>query len=553
MRLTDFLLHNLPGELPADHVRQWIPGGYLGTAATIERMREFTTKYKRDFNIRKLAAKIIKNCPAKDYYCYAKALYEFCRDRIKYAYDPHMVELVESPLRVLEAGIADCDSICVLLASLNESIGLKTRFRTIKADRKRPDDFSHVYCVVRVPQSRYSQTHIAGWIAEDATLPDKQFGWEPSGPQVLGFKDWAASKDKDGEDENGVGGLSAMNVPNIAGAPAVDGPAGEVSAQLEVDRLCRDLNCRMAAVLRKGLEYASPERARAIVIGVTQVTAAAAAPVPVAARLQSVRNGYAYWTDVIDKTSGSLPDLVSQPMLSGYAPMAGLGATEEQNRSWINSYLAQVGDRLSRLNSQNAKSYYPTEMAKIESLLAQMRQEAVYGDPDLDKRERTIYRQYKEAVNLSVFVAQQLYNIGKRVDQPKDPEDLKYKGPEEYGGGFFGSLVKAVKNIFTPSDTHEITATYPKQAPVLEPAKPDLTITYTPKKTPTGLPEEQIKVDGGKLAPANGVTSWVPVLLVLGVVGAGLWYRSRQAEITMPKRVAGANPRRRRRGRSKWR
>lgn len=172
----------LPSTLPADHRRVAIQAGPAGTEQTIAQMRAMVSQYKRDINVRQLAGQIVRFCASKDYFCYASALHQFCRDKIRYAFDPNKVELVESPLHVIKNGVADCDSICVCFASLAENLGLRTRFVTIKADASRPDEFSHVYAKVLVPQSRFSRRPNAwGWFGVDCTMPDKPFGWEPPG------------------------------------------------------------------------------------------------------------------------------------------------------------------------------------------------------------------------------------------------------------------------------------------------------------------------------------------------------------------------------------
>jgi len=178
-------LRSLSSPLPANHVRTWIPGGYLGTAATISKMRDLVTQGKRDFRVRKALGRIVRGCPSKDYHCYAKAIHAFCRDEIRYVFDPQNVELVESPWSILESGIADCDSICVLAAALYEQAGFPTRFVTIKADGKKPDTFSHVFVEVKVPGK--------GWMGSDCTQPGRDFGWSP--PASYPRKEWPGSKD----------------------------------------------------------------------------------------------------------------------------------------------------------------------------------------------------------------------------------------------------------------------------------------------------------------------------------------------------------------------
>jgi hypothetical protein len=192
--------------LPEGHTRSWIPTGPEGTAQTIEPMQRLVTqaklelmqgevtRAKRVYRLRKTIRQIIDSCPPKDYYCYAQKLYEFCRDQIKYAFDPNGVELIEHPEHVLESGLADCDSNVILLATMYEAIGLPSRFVTVKGDPKHPDEYSHVYLQVKIPRH--------GWVGADPIMPDKEFGWEPD--LSLPRKTWPASLDKVPGDEDGT-------------------------------------------------------------------------------------------------------------------------------------------------------------------------------------------------------------------------------------------------------------------------------------------------------------------------------------------------------------
>lgn len=199
-----FSLASLPAKLPAGHVRQMISSGPAGTAQTIRRMAGLVTHGKRDFRIRTLAGQIIKNCQQKDYPCYGKSLYEWCRDQIKYVWDPNGVELIEEPWKIVESGVADCDSIVVLLASLAESCGFPCKFVTIKSDPMNPNEYTHVYLKMKVPPM--------GWVAADPTMHEKSFGWEP--PDSFVKTEWNASDDPpEGGDPN-----DGMNIPQLPDA-----------------------------------------------------------------------------------------------------------------------------------------------------------------------------------------------------------------------------------------------------------------------------------------------------------------------------------------------
>jgi len=207
----NFGLSRIPVPLPRDHKRELIAGGNAGTAQTIARMRDLVTQGKRDFRLRIAVGKLLQECSPKNYSCYAKAVYNFCTHQIKYVFDPSGVELIEAPYRILESGVADCDSIVVLAAAMLESIGLPCRFVTVKANRATPNEFSHVYLQTQIPHE--------GWVGLDCTMPDKAFGWEP--PAEFPRKTWPASRDKtETRETDAMAGLG-MDVPYVEHAKGV--------------------------------------------------------------------------------------------------------------------------------------------------------------------------------------------------------------------------------------------------------------------------------------------------------------------------------------------
>jgi hypothetical protein len=198
-------LLSLKSDLPSGTVRKSIPEGMAGTEATLDEMRKCVDQGKRDPRIRELAGKIISGEDEKDYEGYARAIHNWIRSNIKYAFDPAGVETLEWPARILDIKIADCDSSAILNAALNESIGLESRFRAIKANRNNQNEFSHIWSEVYIPQK--------GWMASDCTMP-KGFGWRP--PDHYGAKNWPASHDRyenhDGDHMASLQGLSAVSM-----------------------------------------------------------------------------------------------------------------------------------------------------------------------------------------------------------------------------------------------------------------------------------------------------------------------------------------------------
>ena len=80
---------------------------------------------KNDAQIKFAANMIVsRSCNNENTVCYAKALYYFVRDEIKYVSDPLGKEYIESPKIVLKTGTADCESGSLLLLNMMENIGV---------------------------------------------------------------------------------------------------------------------------------------------------------------------------------------------------------------------------------------------------------------------------------------------------------------------------------------------------------------------------------------------------------------------------------------------
>lgn len=188
---TTEVLSPIGRALPSGTTRHVIADGIKGTAQTIKMMQDLVNAGKRDNDIRALVGSILnpadgkRPVDSKDYYNYGRVLYEWVRDNILYAYDPHMVEYLEKPSIILKNRIGDCDSMDILLCSMFEQVGLQSQFVTIKADASRPDEYTHVYTRVMIPK--------LGWVVADPIMPGKWFGWEPPFPN--GRRYWAATTD----------------------------------------------------------------------------------------------------------------------------------------------------------------------------------------------------------------------------------------------------------------------------------------------------------------------------------------------------------------------
>lgn len=146
-------------------------GGARFTEKTLTAMRKLVYDGQHDPSIVRAARTIIQGCPAKDYYCEASTIFQWFKSNIRYVRDPQNCEWVQGPVVTLREGASDCDCGAVALAALYGAIGLPSGFEAIKADRSHPNEFSHVYAIVKTPR---------GWRAADWTVPESTFGWRPT-------------------------------------------------------------------------------------------------------------------------------------------------------------------------------------------------------------------------------------------------------------------------------------------------------------------------------------------------------------------------------------
>lgn len=147
---------------------QKIPDGPEGVHQTLKLMRRLVLNGRKDFSIRRLAARLVENRDSKDFVGEVKDLHRYVRDRIRYLKDIREIETVATPVRTLEFGQGDCDDKAVLLAALLEAIGHRTRFVAIGFD---PNHFEHVLVETKIANH---------WVALETTEP-VEMGWYPPG------------------------------------------------------------------------------------------------------------------------------------------------------------------------------------------------------------------------------------------------------------------------------------------------------------------------------------------------------------------------------------
>lgn len=121
--------------------------------------------------IRDIAVKIsTESCVDKGKICNAKALYYFVRDNINYISDPKDFEYIETIRETLLTGGGDCESGVLLLASLEEAIGIDAQLVFIPG---------HVLTRIKLPEARKSYKLEGDWVYLDWTCKQCDFGETP--------------------------------------------------------------------------------------------------------------------------------------------------------------------------------------------------------------------------------------------------------------------------------------------------------------------------------------------------------------------------------------
>ncbi len=110
-----------------------LPDGLAGVRRTLQIMARFVRAGRLHLNVRLAAVQIVEeaNVPQRDRAGIIRALHSFVRDNIRYVNDIRGVETLQTPERTLELRAGDCDDKSILLSSLLEALGFKTRFHAV--------------------------------------------------------------------------------------------------------------------------------------------------------------------------------------------------------------------------------------------------------------------------------------------------------------------------------------------------------------------------------------------------------------------------------------
>lgn len=195
-----------------------IGDGDQATADTIYYMRDFAIRGARDVIVRLMMLEIMDRygVRGRDHRAICEAVFEWSQSKrsqdadterrasrgFKFVNDGLHVERVEEPwISLCVTGAGDCNSVhATSIAAMLMSVGIPCKFRTIGVDKRRPNQFSHVYCVA-MPRGQD--------LAMDTSVPFSTPGFEVSPDKVFKKKDWAITPGSVVEDDWGLGsGLS---------------------------------------------------------------------------------------------------------------------------------------------------------------------------------------------------------------------------------------------------------------------------------------------------------------------------------------------------------
>ncbi len=118
--------------------------------------------------IKKVADKIIAlSCKETHRVCIAKAMFYFVQQNFKYVNDPLVYEYYKTPQEAFHSSVGDCDDSSILLSSLLQSVGFRTRFVFVPG---------HVYVQVYLPEATPRYKDAENWVDMDATCVGCGFG-----------------------------------------------------------------------------------------------------------------------------------------------------------------------------------------------------------------------------------------------------------------------------------------------------------------------------------------------------------------------------------------
>lgn len=142
----------------------------------LQKMKAIVHSFKTNPQIRGYAAFLIRGCNPTDQICHINKIFRFVSDQIAYMSDPHGTDYFSTPFETLQVRAGDCDCKAILLATLLEACGNKTRFVMIP---------NHVFMEVAINHSNIHkvptywlrrQSRGLWWIPLDSTASGSPSG-----------------------------------------------------------------------------------------------------------------------------------------------------------------------------------------------------------------------------------------------------------------------------------------------------------------------------------------------------------------------------------------
>lgn len=118
--------------------------GDEGIYETVDLLIQLKNKFKANGQIRNFTIKLLPK--TGNDFDYAKSIYNFIKDNIRYISDVYKIETIQTPILTLLNKGGDCDDISLLASAMLESIGIKTNY--VIASYSPDQSFSHIYIIV---------------------------------------------------------------------------------------------------------------------------------------------------------------------------------------------------------------------------------------------------------------------------------------------------------------------------------------------------------------------------------------------------------------------
>jgi len=145
---------------------------------SIKLINELISHFRWQPEIRTKALEIIRDVPERDVVGIVEKLFEFVRDRITFRDDPRDVETITTPLMTLDNRAGDCDDKAVLLGALLESVGVRTRTRTISQSPN--GNYTHIVLQAWLPVEDERGLVLWEWVSLDPARQENKIGYEPT-------------------------------------------------------------------------------------------------------------------------------------------------------------------------------------------------------------------------------------------------------------------------------------------------------------------------------------------------------------------------------------